>query len=711
MKRREFIILTGVGATSAGVLSACGNPENKLIPALIPDEQYVPGIDYWKASTCSLCSAGCGITVRTREHKANKIEGNPLHPVNRGALCARGQAGLQVLYNPDRIKNPQKRVGERGSGQFAEISWDEAIKTLADRLREIKAQGQAKSSVMITGDSGGVNSHVANRFMAAYGSRAIVSRPLFDEGDSPAVFDIANSTYLLSLGARFLETWHSPVMYSLSYGEFRRSSGKTRGRFVHVEPRMSLTAANADEWLPAAIDTEGLVALAIAQVMAREGLNKTAVSPEVKTALEEYAPEKTADRIDVSADKIVRIAREFAAAERPLAVGTGSLSPWIDLLNTLVDNVNKKGGVLLPPQRGEYYGPLEKLRPADRIETSGDDYLASMLDADSLSALLIHSFNPMRMTPEVRQKIIRIPLVASFSSFLDETTELADLILPDHCYLESWDIRSSYPGSGGMVVAISQPVVSPEFGTRQTADVLLALSRELGDEMANALPFESAEEIVKQGAEGLNRRFASTGDSEPDEFWNTFSEKGVWIETAQAKPEVGATAAALPRHDLVSQMSRLPKPGQTDDEYRLTLLVYEDAVLGDGSFANLPTLQELPDPMTSAMWGSWVEINPKTARELGIADGDLVEVKTPHGSLRVPAVSYPGIRPDTIAMPFGQGHTSFGRYARGTGVNPSPLLNPALNSYSVRAKVSRISAEGKLIRFGTSLPEHLEHKR
>ncbi|MEW6206759.1 MAG: molybdopterin-dependent oxidoreductase, partial [Acidobacteriota bacterium] len=142
MNRRKFIVLTGVGATSAGMLSACRHPEEKLIPALIPDDEYVPGIDYWKASACCLCDAGCGIIVRTREHRANKIEGNPAHPVNRGALCARGQAGLQLLYNPDRIRGPLKRTGERGAGQFEEITWDEAIKTLADKLREIKTQGK-----------------------------------------------------------------------------------------------------------------------------------------------------------------------------------------------------------------------------------------------------------------------------------------------------------------------------------------------------------------------------------------------------------------------------------------------------------------------------------------------------------------------------------------------------------------------------------------
>src|SRR5215831_9449907 len=156
MKRREFIVLTGVGATGATLLSACGHPEEKLVPALVPDEEYVPGLDYWKATACQMCGAGCGILVRTREHKANKIEGNPLHPVNHGALCARGQAGLEVLYNPDRIKAPMKRIGERGEGKWQEISWDEAIQLLGEKLGEIKAQGDANNFVFATADTRGV---------------------------------------------------------------------------------------------------------------------------------------------------------------------------------------------------------------------------------------------------------------------------------------------------------------------------------------------------------------------------------------------------------------------------------------------------------------------------------------------------------------------------------------------------------------------------
>lgn len=728
MKRREFIILTGVGATGATVLSACGHPENKLIPALIPDNEYVPGLDYWKASTCAMCEAGCGIVVRTREHKANKIEGNPLHPVNRGALCARGQAGLQMLYNPDRIRGPLKRAGERGSGQFEEIGWDEAIKILADKMREIKAQGRQNSAAFLTTDLRGVTSHVAARFMRAYGGTSFLSLPVFSEENSEeadwerrngsTVFDVANATYLLSFGERFLETWRSPVMYSLAYGEFRRATGKARGRFVHVEPRMSLTAANADEWLPAAVNKESFVALAMAHVIAREGLSRIPLSPGFVKELEEFAPEKSAGTIDVPADKIVRVAREFATSERPLAIGSSDSNKKAaaELLNRIVNNAQKKGGVLWPRQ-SDYYGPLGKLQ--SEYPHGGKiipNYFPLTLSDDARSALLIHKFNPAHITPHILDKLAAIPFIASFSSFMDETTEMADLILPDHTSFESWDIQPSYTATGGMVVTLSQPILKPELNTKQTADVLLALSRELGGETAAALPFASAEDMIKQSATDMLKRPGSIKTESPEASWKVFAERGVWIGEAEAAQQPADADLLLPV-DALKQMSFAELRRTPDEEYSLNLIVYEHAMLSDGSFANLPRLQELPDPMTGVMWGSWLEINPKTAASLGIGDGDLVEVATQNGSVRAPAVLYPAIRPDVIAMPFGQGHTAYGRYAQNRGANAAalfPQTAAGLSSFSKMsypAKLSKATGESKLIRFGTDLLEKIENDR
>ncbi len=734
MKRREFIILTGVGATSAGVLSACGHPENRLIPALIPDEEYVPGIEYWKATACAMCAAGCGILVRTREHKANKIEGNPLHPINRGALCARGQAGLQMLYNPDRIRGPMKRAGERGSASFEEISWDEAIKSLADRLREIKAQphedrdgGQkpADSVVFLSDDRLAISWIAAEHLMSAYGSSSLVYRVRPDEqwpsasfdGNGLPIFDIANASYLLSFGARFLETWHSPVMYSLAYGEFRRSVGRARGRFVQVEPRMSLTGANADEWLPARPGSEYLVALAIAQVMKREGLikNQTAIDS-TGEPLDSYAPEKTAVQTDIPAEKIIRIAREFAASARPLAIGGGFSMPSgvegvkaVNLLNKLVDNSNKPGGVLQASTG--YINLFENLRPKNRV--SPTPMLDGSITGPHVKALLVHNANPAYVAPALHDKIKEIPFIASFSPFMDETTRLADLILPDHSYLESWDLRATQAGSNDVAFTLTRPVVAAEFNTRQTADVLIALARELNSAGAQSILFESAEQAVMKAAAELQKMNGSITAETAEEFWKALTERGVWVgkPTQQKKPEPEPWFAS----SFFAEQRVNEALYANSEDYDYTLIAYEHATLGFGEQANLPWLQELPDPLTTVMWGSWVEINPKTAASLGIKDGDLIEVETAHGSIRVPAIIYPAIRPDTIAIPYGQGHTAYGRYANGRGVNAAALdpftIRPWLLPLPVRARMTKVEGQSKLARFGTGLPLHAETKR
>jgi anaerobic selenocysteine-containing dehydrogenase len=731
MRRRDFIVLSGVGATSAGVLGACGHPENRLIPALVPDEQYVPGIDYWKASTCRMCDARCGILVRTREHKANKIEGNPLHPVNRGGLCARGQAGLQALYNPDRIKGPMKRTGDKGSGQFAEISWEEGIKTLTEWLK----QGTPKDSIVFASeDLTGVTKLALEHFSAACNSEVIAAlgrgpgtsaRPWLDIQKTSSLqkvwhssvgysgpsarpwFDIANATFLLSFGARFLETWHSPVGYSLAYGEFRRRSGRTRGRFVQIEPRMSLTAANADEWLPAAPGSEGLVALAIAQVIIREGLSKSSAVPDfIEGPLDAYAPEQTAGRTDLSPEKLITLARELAASERPLIIGADSvnLTP-IHFLNTLLGNLNQPGGVLEPT--GEQMDPFAKWRASEPINWVP---LSGWLSAgEGCRTLFLRNANPVHRAP-LAKSLLNVSFVVSFSPFMDESTELADLILPDRTYLEGWDLDSTsverFDGSrrsSVAVVSLTQPTVAPQCDARQTANVLFELARQLG----KPAPLESAEDVVKRAVSQLRSTPGSIEAESEDEFMSALIERGVWISNPR-QPQKGRVRKepALVKQTPIYETGE----AETDPEFPLTLLTYEHHALGSGNEANLPWLQELPDPMTTVMWGSWLELNPDTAARLGIADGDLVEVQTAIGAIRVPAVIYAAIRPDVVAMPYGQGHTSFGRYARNRGANPAQLM-PNGEQGLTRAKVIRVAERATLIRFGTSLPEHLDLPR
>jgi len=690
-----------------------------------------------------MCPAGCGIIVRTREHKANKIEGNPVHPVNRGALCARGQAGLEVLYNPDRIKGPMKRVGERGEGKWEEISWEEAIKTLADKLRDLKAEGRGAEIVFATTSMEGVTGLLAEHFVSQYGAKLLVGADVSSQSyhrlayatsyglspDSQAIpsFDIANAKYLLSFGARFLETWHSPVMYSLAYGEFRHMSGRARGKFVQVEPRMSLTGASADVWLPAAVGTESLVALGIAQVIIREGLAKyvqaTGGLSSTSFSSAEYAPEQTSSLTGIPSEKIVRIAREFASLQPALAIGSGTIATGsgqntslnngieqtraIHYLNQLVGNLNKPGGVLLP--EGEPFDPLAKWREKDR--GGWRPMIGEIAAGPTVSALLIHHANPVHNEPRIADRIRTLPLVASFSSFLDETTQLADIVLPDHTYLESWDIKANHPVKTSTVATLTRPVISPQLNTKQTADVLLAVSQEIGQ----SIGFTSAEEIVKQAVLGLPSAEDSVTTAGDDDVLGKVTERGLWISDAGGGSDktnqsvsVGFSAATA-----LEVIRSFESRHVNESEYPLILMTYEHIALGDGAFANLPGLQELPDPMTSVMWGSWLEINPQTAKSIGITDGDIVEVRTTEGAVTVPAVLYPAIRPEVVAMPYGQGHSAYGPYASNRGVNAA-LLNPlalTAEGMTVRAKVSKIDGTANLIRFGTDLQEHMETRR
>ena len=226
---------------------------------------------------CTQCSAGCGVLVKIMDGRAKKVEGNPLHPVSNGKLCVRGQAGLQSLYNPDRVQGPMKRKGARGENSFEPISWEEAITEISAKLNALKEKGETDKFYFLTSELNGHLGTVADNFMAGYGSSNTIKYDLFDHRnlryanmasmgiEAIPHYDIENTQYLLSFGADFASTWLSPVSLSRGYGEMRQGGHSPRGKFVQVEPRLSLTAANADEWVPATPGSEAVLALAIAK--------------------------------------------------------------------------------------------------------------------------------------------------------------------------------------------------------------------------------------------------------------------------------------------------------------------------------------------------------------------------------------------------------------------------------------------------------------
>jgi menaquinone reductase, molybdopterin-binding-like subunit len=719
MKRRSFLQISAMTAASA-LLSGCQSGNEKLIPYLIPpDEGITPGLANYYASSCRSCPAGCGILVRVSEGRAKKIEGNPDHPVNRGKLCARGQAALQELYHPDRVTQPLKRSGPRGSGQFSKITWAEGLGLLTGRLKSLQNEKGTDRLALLTPPLRGTMATLAGGFMRAFGSTHQLSyellapdwlraatRTSFGQPSLPW-YDLAETRYLLSFGAEFVDSHLSPVHYGNAFGRMRQERDTVRGHFTYAGARLSLTGASADRWMPARPGSEGALALGLARIILdgslydRGALTANGLSAaELLARLQGYDLPRVAKLTGLSEQVITEVAREFAGTRPALAMaGEGvafqSNGPEsvraIELLNLLVGNLNRQGGIY--PDAGFPAGP----------ENSFPELL-SLVDAmrgDRIALALIQG-NPVHTVPPAtgfQAALARVPYVVSFSSLLDDTALQADLILPDHAALESWGDVIPLAGTRQAVLGLMQPVVVPVFDTRQFPDVLLAAASELGGGLAAALPYRSYQEMLK--AQTL-KRVAPSGSKDSETLWESLLQKGGYFAEKVSTGKGYRWLAGAP----------LPNPGEPrfagdEAKFPLHLQVYPTTAFHDGRGAVLPWLQQLPDPMTTAVWDSWVEINPKTAAALGIGFGDLVEVSSPQGSLRLPAVIYPGIRPDLVAIPMGQGQQGGGRYAKGRGVNPLALLamnidqgEPTAAWNATRVRVARISENGGLVTAG-----------
>jgi anaerobic selenocysteine-containing dehydrogenase len=674
--RRDFLRLGAAGVASA-VLAGCQTPRRwvDLEPYVRPPEEQLAGVATWYASTCRQCPAGCGIVVRTMNGRALKIEGNPEHPLNRGKLCARGQAGLQLLYHPDRLPTPVTQAS-RGSRSFQPLAWEEALNALYAKLEAAGGAvavwaGATTSGHLLdlferyTSAVGGPEPLVFDLYTALHGYRR-----LSGDGGSLSGYELAQADVVLSFGADLLGTGLSAVRYGIEYGGFRGQPLGKRGYLIQLEPRQSTTAAMADRWLPARPGSEGLVAGALLRLIADQALvpdervaRAQALAPEVDVA-------SAADTSEVSTDDLRQVARLWATAERPLAIAGGSLD---EQAVAAVQALNAVAGA----ERPSPAAPLDK--PA--VSAYADvEALINRMQAGEIEMLLVHGANPAYDLPPAAgflDALGHVPSVVSFSPLVDETAAQANLILPDRTYLESWGYEVVSPDFGLPVVGSQQPVVQPVFDARATADVLLTVARGI-PAAAAALPWADEVTYLKEIIAKLPP--GAEGGSGAEVLWARFLQHGGWW------PAEPPPMARLPLPPATIQSS-LPAFQGDAEQYPYYLHLYTPPLLGAGRMASLPWLQGSPDPMTTMAWQTWVEVHPDTAQKLGVADGEVVRLTSPHGEMEAPVYVYPAIRPDTVAVPTGQGHSDAGRYARERGANPLALVGSDMDGARVRVQV------------------------
>jgi menaquinone reductase, molybdopterin-binding-like subunit len=657
--------------------------------------------------------------------------------VNQGKLCARGQAGLQVLYHPDRITHPIKRTGARGSGEFQEITWDDAVKELSAHLAALQASKSTNALAFLARPLRGQRHELIERFLKAYGAPPAVWYQPFDESvlrqanllsfghAALPTFDLARADYVISFGADFLGGWNSSVAQSIGYGEMRQGRPGRRAKFVQVESRMSQTGANSDEWIACRPGMEGALALGIAHVILSEKLAPQNAGSRAgsliagwSAGLPDYSPEAVEKQTGVPAAVIKRLAHEITQSGSAAAIVGGSpLAHSNGLFNGLA--VNALESLV---DRGTILGfTPDVAQSSPLMQASLASLKAGLAGPRAPQMLLLYEANPIFSAPpalKIREALSKIPYIVSFGSFIDETSAQADLILPDNAPLESWLDSIAESGSLQAVASLAPPAVLPLHDTRPMPDVLLGVAHQLGGELAQALPFATYDAMLRAAFVPLRTRGGSIDAKTDDDFWDAAQTQGGWWSGSSAAAPSSALAA--PKHAPMAMAE--PEFAGGAGDFPFYFLPYASQQFGDGSLAHLPWLQELPDVLTSAMWSSWVEMNPKTGERLGIGHGDLVEIASPQGSVRAAAVLSPGIAPDMVAMPVGQGHENFTRFASGRGANPLSILAPltetetgSLAWAATRVKVTRAGGpeQARLILFagGMSGFPHEEERR
>jgi anaerobic selenocysteine-containing dehydrogenase len=686
-------------------------------------------------STCQLCPARCGIIGFVDEGRIVKIEGNPRHPNNQGTICAKGIAAVNLVYNPDRLLYPLKRAGARGEGKWQRITWEEALDELSLRLRELREQKRPEEFVLQAGTA--VSSPLLDRFLRAYGTpNALTWSPAGGENRATAwkltwgapfeISDVAHAKYILNFGSNPYEShlFHLPLVRRLIQGRT-----DNHAKLVTFDVRLSATAGRSDEWIPLKPGTDGIVALAMAQVIMSEGLfdqdflDKWANYPvaDLTRYLARYTPEKAEEISGVAASDIRRIAREFATT-KPAATlsGTGVSmhrngfynERCIALLSAITGNIDIPGGVCLPreyrfeepepqPPEPEHKAPLSYLPQAPfspHVPLHTEMQLLKE-GKQRVGVYMTYMRNPAYSNPHttLSAAVLKdeelIPYFVAVDIALSESTAFADLVLPDATFLERWGLE---PGPAfGLVpfVALRQPVVAPRGESRPFDEVLLELARRIGGGMEEYFAFNTVESYLKSivdkieplaqaGGMDYLKKFGvwSAPDASPD--YRSYERGG--FPTSSGKFEIFSPALAqqglppLPCFEMIPEHQNL-------GEEEFILVTFKWNVL-TSSNGDAKWVSEIVH--TNPMW-----INQEVAESLGLRKGDRVRVNSPLGSLVVEIRPTQGIHPKVVAISGHLGHWGMGRIAQakrfpsdhpdttllwwndhGNGTNPNSLM-------------------------------------
>jgi anaerobic selenocysteine-containing dehydrogenase/Fe-S-cluster-containing dehydrogenase component len=701
LARRDFLGLMGASMAMAG-FSCARRPVHKIIPYVIQPEEITPGVPLWYASTSVDCGHGCGILVRNREGRPVKLEGNPDHPANRGALCSRGQASLLSLYDPERLKQPVGR-GRVANGGRQELSWNDADSAIAGRLKA--GSRVAVLSPTIYSES---TLRLVREFLGAFNSGRLVEFDALDNADVAAgqensygaavipQYHFDRADVVLSLGADFLGTWISPIEFAKDWSKTRKLDSKKHqtekmSKLFVFEPNFSVTGANADERHPLRAGDELKIALAVAhELIVKGGRSRFAGDSAVTETLSGYKAETVAQEIgiDGGAEVIKRVANalwEVRGKGLVVAGGIQSRTPTAEALQVAVNLLNSA-----LENEGSTVDGSGEVR-AHRSSFAAVAKLVADMNAGAIDALIIYRSNAAYTLPKTvgfEQALKKVPLVIYVGDREDETGLLADYVLPDHHYLENWGDLTMRKG----VTSLQQPAMAPIHGTRAFQDTLLTWIKGAGLKTASL-----------SSRIALAASKANTWHDYLKANWreSLVSSEKAW-EEALRKGVVETRVSGGARSFRSSAMSSLPKytarlnPG-------IVLSLFESVGMGDGREANNPWLQELPDPVSSVTWDNFVSIGSSLAKRLHLSNDDVVEIKAENGAVaELPVRIQPGMHPSAIAVAVGYGRRAAGKVGTEAGVDVFPFITVQGDKASFSGQFVELRKTGRFYRLAAT---------
>lgn len=703
MSRRAFL---GISAAVAAALTAIvvikrpkpGESADKGTEKAVETEEYI-------ATSCLNCPTRCAIRVRVVNGKAVRIFGNSNSPYSDGKTCPRSHVGLQVLYNPDRLTTPLARISGRAKGNgvdlesdFGQVSWEEAIGRIAQRLGSVSPE----SLLILQGLNANSDEDLIRQFATAYGTSRLFHEESLEtaadregkrmaDGRDNSGYELISrdgtgTRYILAFGAGIVES-ERPLARNLRLWGMLRREMPNRSRVVVFDPRYSVTAAKADQWIPINPGTEGAMAMAIAHVIITEGLydsdfvgNNTSGFENFRTLATSFrfSPEEVAAITGVDAEVIRQTARDFAQSKPAVAWSGESATSWphgsyashaVFCLNALVGSIDVPGGIVY--QESAPYAPL----PLEVTE-GGISFreLSDVVRNGSVEAALGFNSNLIMAVPGTRKwndALKNLPYYVHVGPALNEMAAYADIILPGCTYLEQWGYERALPGSGYAEARVKQPVIQPLHQSRDIAGVLFDLAGEMGAPMSD--PFRA----MWDSAEGFGEAFVKhrTGSFVS---WDDFKRNGVWAGEAYQYYKYGeifhtASGKFEFQSARLERVLKVKSPDE-DTEHPFMMGIYRPVLEIRSGAQNCPWAQEMFLVMDGIGWNNVVEMNREAAEHMGIGDGDDVVIESESGEIEAEAKVRQGILPRIAAMATGQGRYASGRWADGIGVNPNEVI-------------------------------------